>query len=167
MNVTPGEPTNKRRTSFLDAYGMGANDVANSFATSVSSRSLSFRQAILAAAVCEFLGAILVGSRVASTIKDDIIPLSNFPTVGFQMLGFGCVSAGSATFQLFATSMGMPVSATHTVIGACAIDVQKPHSHSTRRCRRCRYRFRWRSVSPLGMEWRWSGLRRMGYRPCP
>ncbi|TIA69571.1 hypothetical protein E3P91_03530 [Wallemia ichthyophaga] len=105
-------------TSFLDAYGMGANDVANSFATSVSSRSLSFRQAILAAAVCEFLGAILVGSRVASTIKDDIIPLSNFPTVGFQMLGFGCVSAGSATFQLFATSMGMPVSATHTVIGA-------------------------------------------------
>ncbi|TIC13758.1 phosphate transporter [Wallemia mellicola] len=105
-------------TSFLDAYGMGANDVANSFSTSVSSRSLSFRKAILAAAICEFLGAILVGARVASTIKDSIIPLSNFPTVGFQMLGFACVSAGSSAFQIFATRLGMPVSATHTVIGS-------------------------------------------------
>lgn len=59
--------------SALDAFNIGANDVANSFATSVSSRSLTMRQACLAAALCEFLGAVLVGARVADTIKNGII----------------------------------------------------------------------------------------------
>jgi sodium-dependent phosphate transporter len=57
----------------LDAFNIGANDVANSFATSVSSRSLTMKQACLAAALCEFLGAVLVGARVADTIKNGII----------------------------------------------------------------------------------------------
>lgn len=57
----------------LDAYNIGANDVANSFATSVASRSLTLRQACIAAAFCEFAGAVLVGARVASTIKNGII----------------------------------------------------------------------------------------------
>lgn len=47
--------------AFLDAWNIGANDVANSFATSVSSRSLTMRQAMLIATVCEFAGAVLVG----------------------------------------------------------------------------------------------------------
>jgi sodium-dependent phosphate transporter len=54
----------------LDAYNIGANDVANSFATSVASRSLTMRQACVLAALCEFLGAVLVGAKVAGTIKN-------------------------------------------------------------------------------------------------
>jgi sodium-dependent phosphate transporter len=47
--------------AFLDAWNIGANDVANSFATSVSSRSLTLRQAMMIATVCEFAGSVLVG----------------------------------------------------------------------------------------------------------
>lgn len=47
--------------AFLDAWNIGANDVANSFATSVSSRSLTLIQAMTIGAVMEFLGAVLAG----------------------------------------------------------------------------------------------------------
>lgn len=47
--------------AFLDAWNIGANDVANSFATSVSSRSLTMMQAMMIATVMEFGGAVLVG----------------------------------------------------------------------------------------------------------
>lgn len=71
--------------AFLDAFNIGANDVANSFSTSVSSRSLTLRQAALIATFCEvrdhfpiprligkFLGALLLGSRVADTVRQKI-----------------------------------------------------------------------------------------------
>lgn len=58
--------------AFLDAYNIGANDVANSFATSVSSRSLKLWQACILAAIGEFLGAVLLGARVTGAIKNNI-----------------------------------------------------------------------------------------------
>lgn len=105
--------------AFIDAYGIGANDVANSFATSVSSRSLTFRQAMLAAGVCEFAGAVLVGARVTSTIKGGVINLDLFgDNAASVLLAFTCVSVGSASWLTFATRHAMPVSTTHTVIGS-------------------------------------------------
>ncbi|PWN48043.1 phosphate transporter [Violaceomyces palustris] len=105
--------------AFIDAYGIGANDVANSFATSVSSKSLTFRQAMFAAAICEFLGAVLVGARVASTIKNGIISLSVFDgDSAVLLLGFTCAIIGSCTWLTFATRHAMPVSTTHTTVGS-------------------------------------------------
>lgn len=40
--------------AFLDAWNIGANDVANAFATSVSSRSLTLKQAMAIGTVMEF-----------------------------------------------------------------------------------------------------------------
>ncbi|CEH14039.1 Na /Pi symporter [Ceraceosorus bombacis] len=105
--------------AFIDAFGIGANDVANSFATSVSSRSLTFRQAMIAAAICEFLGAVLVGARVTATVRSGIINISLFQNqADTVLLAFTCVCIGSATWLTFATQHQMPVSTTHTVIGA-------------------------------------------------
>lgn len=96
-----------------DAWNIGANDVANSFATSVSSRSLTLMQAMMIATVMEFSGAILVGGRVADTIRSKIITVDSYTAQpGVLMLGMVCALIGSSTWLTVATSFGMPVSTT-------------------------------------------------------
>lgn len=103
----------------LDAFNIGANDVANSFATSVSSRSLTMKQAVLAAALFEFLGAVLVGARVAGTIKNGIISISAFQgNAGVAMLAFTCALCASATWLMIATKNSWPVSTTYSLVSA-------------------------------------------------
>jgi PiT family inorganic phosphate transporter len=60
------------------AFNIGANDVANAMGTSVGSKALTFRQAILIAAVFEFAGAVLVGASVTSTVSKGIIKPTYF-----------------------------------------------------------------------------------------
>ncbi|TFK26042.1 sodium:inorganic phosphate symporter [Coprinopsis marcescibilis] len=103
----------------LDAYMIGANDVANSFATSVSSKSLTLRQACVAAAIMEFGGAVLVGARVTSTIKDGIVPGDIFgENPGVQLLGFTVAIFSSSIWLTIATRMAWPVSTTYSIISA-------------------------------------------------
>ncbi|RDB17305.1 Phosphate-repressible phosphate permease pho-4 [Hypsizygus marmoreus] len=105
----------------LDAFNIGANDVANSFATSVSSKSLTMKQACLAAAICEFLGAVLVGARVADTIKNGIIKAAVFEdNAGVQLLAFVCALSVSASWLMIATRLSWPVSTTYSIIAAIA-----------------------------------------------
>ncbi|KAL3803080.1 hypothetical protein ACHAWO_010646 [Cyclotella atomus] len=104
---------------FLYAFGIGANDVANAFATSVASKSISLRQAVVIAAIFEFCGALFLGASVTSTVRGKIFDTEYYedqPEV--VMLGF-MTSLVTASIMLFAaTSFGMPVSTTHTVVGA-------------------------------------------------
>ncbi|WYZ43383.1 hypothetical protein EsH8_VI_001082 [Colletotrichum jinshuiense] len=104
--------------SFLDAWNIGANDVANSFATSVSSRSLTMKQAMAIAAVAEFGGSVSVGSRVADTLRNRIIDphlYDDRPSV--LLLVMMCAIFGSSVFLSIATRNGLPVSTTHSIIG--------------------------------------------------
>lgn len=105
--------------AFLDAWNIGANDVANSFASSISSRSLKYWQAMIIAAICEFLGAVLVGSKVSDTIKNKIIDVAIFePEPAVLMLTMTCALVGSSIWLTIATAVGMPVSTTHSIVGA-------------------------------------------------
>lgn len=104
--------------AFLDAFNIGANDVSNSFASSISSRSLKYWQAMVLAAICEFLGAVLAGARVSGTIRNNIVDASIFendPAV--LMVTMACALVGSACWLTIATSIGLPVSTTHSIVG--------------------------------------------------
>ena len=101
------------------AWGIGANDVANAMATSVGSKALTIKQAILVAAVFEFLGAVLAGGEVTSTIRKGIVdtePLTGSP----ELLVYGMLAAllAAGTWLLIASRRGWPVSTTHSIVGA-------------------------------------------------
>ncbi|KAF9430911.1 Na+/Pi symporter [Podila epigama] len=105
--------------AFLDAYGIGANDVANSFATSVGSGSITLAQALIIACFCEFGGAFLLGADTSEAIKGDIISGKMYADKPeLLMLTMVCALIGSSTWVLFASSRGLPVSTTHAIIGA-------------------------------------------------
>ncbi|EXJ55874.1 hypothetical protein A1O7_08805 [Cladophialophora yegresii CBS 114405] len=107
--------------ALLDAYNNGANDVANSWATSVSSRSVTYQQAMVLGAVFEMLGAITVGARTASTIKNKIIPLDAFQdNAGVQMLAFTCALAGASMWVMWCTRHSAHVSSSYSLISAVA-----------------------------------------------
>lgn len=105
--------------AFICAAGIGANDVANAFATSVGSKTLKMWQAIVIAAFCEFGGAYLLGARVTATIRSSIIEIKTF-TNHEDLLMFGMMCAiGCVGFWLFAATWAeLPVSTTHSIIGA-------------------------------------------------
>lgn len=101
----------------LLAWGIGANDVSNTMGTAVGSKSISIKQAILIAAIFEFLGALLAGSEVANTISEKIIIYS---IDNQQILAMGMLASlmSAATWLIAASYFGWPVSTTHTIIGS-------------------------------------------------
>ncbi|KAL4912803.1 phosphate transporter [Aspergillus aurantiobrunneus] len=107
--------------AMLDAYNNGANDVANSWATSVSSRSISYRQAMVCGTIFEFLGAVTVGARTADTIKNGIIPTSAFEgNAGVQMLAFAVALAAASSWVMWCTRHSTHVSSTYSLVSAIA-----------------------------------------------
>ena len=104
---------------FFAAYGVGANDVANAMGTSVGSKVLTIKQAVLIAAIFEFLGAFLAGGGVTQTIRKGVIDPALFDA-NLEILIYGMISAlfASGTWLLIASLRGWPVSTTHTIVGA-------------------------------------------------
>ncbi len=101
------------------AWGIGANDVANAMATSIGSKALTIKQAIIVAAVFEFAGAVLAGGEVTSTIRKGMVDSSAF-TGQPELLVFGMLAAllAAGTWLLIASRRGWPVSTTHSIVGA-------------------------------------------------
>jgi len=105
------------------AWNIGANDVANAMGTSVGSRALTLKQAVVIAAVFEFCGAFFAGDAVTDTVRKGILSVDfSDPMVDAafsQDIAFGFIAAmmAAATWLTIATRYGLPVSTTHSIIG--------------------------------------------------
>ncbi|OMJ07060.1 Phosphate permease PHO89 [Smittium culicis] len=103
--------------SFADVYGMYANDDASSFATSVTSDTLSLKQAVFISVFAEFIEAFFLDSKILLTIRGDIIDISR---IGHQsellMLKMTTSAIGSTSWAIFSTLRGWFVSSTHLII---------------------------------------------------
>jgi PiT family inorganic phosphate transporter len=104
---------------FLMAWGIGANDVANAMGTSVGSKALTIKQAIIIAMVFEFAGAYLAGGEVTSTIRKGIIDASFYVDVP-ELLVYGMTASllAAGLWLVIASYFGWPVSTTHSIVGA-------------------------------------------------
>lgn len=101
------------------AWNIGANDVANSMADAVGSKALTIFWAVVLAAICNFCGAVLVGGHVTDTVRKGIIDTQAF-THNPRMLahGMACALLAAALWLNIASYLGMPVSTTHSIVGA-------------------------------------------------
>ncbi|MEG3871539.1 inorganic phosphate transporter [Microcoleus sp. Z1_B5] len=103
------------------AANLGANDVANSMGTSVGSKALTLRQAIIVAGILEFSGAVLFGQGVSETLATGVVNAEVFaaqPQV--FLIGMVSVLIACGLWLQIATSRGLPVSSSHAVVGAIA-----------------------------------------------
>ncbi|MDA0925230.1 MAG: DUF47 family protein [archaeon] len=107
------------------AWNIGANDVANAMGTSVGSRALTLKQAVIIAAIFEFAGAFFAGDAVTKTVRKGIltVPFNDAGVVADTVLsqdialGFIAAMMAAATWLTIATRLGLPVSTTHSIIG--------------------------------------------------
>ena len=99
------------------AWAIGANDVANAMGTSVGSGALTVGGAIIVAAVLEFAGAFLAGGHVTDTVRKGMLDLSMMTR---EQLIYGMLGslAAAGTLLVVATRFGLPISTTHSIVGA-------------------------------------------------
>lgn len=111
------------------AWNIGANDVANSMADAVGSKAISIRNAVIAAGICEFAGAVLVGAQVTETVRTGIVDpavLATLPGITphdaavILVIGMSAALLSAAFWLNFSSMFGMPVSTTHAIVGAVA-----------------------------------------------
>lgn len=104
---------------FFMAWGVGANDVANAMGTSVGSRALTIRQAVIVAAIFEFAGAYLAGGQVTETIRKGMIDASLLAD-NPELLVYGMLASllAAGIWLMLASTRGWPVSTTHSIVGA-------------------------------------------------
>ncbi|TAG92278.1 MAG: anion permease [Oscillatoriales cyanobacterium] len=124
LNTSGGEFLQLLAIATLALYvaaNLGANDVANSMGTSVGSKALTLRQAIIVAGILEFAGAVLFGQGVSQTLATGVVNAEAFaaqPQV--FLIGMVSVLAACGVWLQIATSRGLPVSSSHAVVGAIA-----------------------------------------------
>lgn len=105
--------------AFYLAWNLGANDVANSMGTSVGSKAVTLKQALIIAGTLEFTGAVLLGQTVSQKLVTGIINPAQF-TPQILLIGMISVLIAAGVWLNIATVFGFPVSSSHATVGAIA-----------------------------------------------
>lgn len=100
------------------AWNIGSNDVANSMASAVGAKAITFKQAIIIASILTFIGATFIGSHVTDTVRKGIVDPALIQDPKVAIIGFISVLITSGLWITFATWKSLPISTTHSIIGA-------------------------------------------------
>lgn len=103
---------------FYMAWNIGANDVANSMASSVGSKAITLRQAVFIAGILNIVGATFIGAHVTNTIRKGIISPEVLNDPHMALIGALSALLAAALWVSFATWKSLPVSTTHSIVGA-------------------------------------------------
>ena len=103
---------------FYMAWNIGANDVANSMASAVGAKAITIRQAIFIAGILNLVGAAFIGSHVTDTIRKGIVSTEVLTDPQQALIGALSALLAAAMWVSFATWRSLPVSTTHSIVGA-------------------------------------------------
>ena len=103
---------------FYMAWNIGANDVANSMASAVGANAITIRQAVFIAGILNILGAVFIGSHVTNTIRKGIVSTEIMTDPHVALIGALSALLAAAFWVSFATWKSLPVSTTHSIVGA-------------------------------------------------
>ncbi len=102
---------------FYMAWNIGANDLANSMASSVGARAVSLRNAVFLGGILAFIGAVFVGSNVTETIKCGIVDPNKIENTKYIIYGSMAALLGGSFWITIATWKELPISTTHSIVG--------------------------------------------------
>ena len=103
---------------FYMAWNIGANDVANSMASAVGAKAITVRQAVFIAGILNVVGAVFIGSHVTNTIRKGIVSTEILADPHIALIGALSALLSAALWVSFATWKSLPVSTTHSIVGA-------------------------------------------------
>ena len=103
---------------FYMAWNIGANDVANSMASAVGAKAITLRQAVFIAGILNVIGAAFIGSHVTNTIRKGIVSTEVLQDPHLALIGALSALLAAAMWVSFATWKSLPVSTTHSIVGA-------------------------------------------------
>jgi len=103
---------------FYMAWNIGANDVANSMASSVGAKAITIRQAVFIAGILNIIGAVFIGSHVTNTIRKGIVSTEVMTDPHLALIGALSALLAASLWVSFATWKSLPVSTTHSIVGS-------------------------------------------------
>ncbi|MFC1814741.1 inorganic phosphate transporter [Thermodesulfobacteriota bacterium] len=103
---------------FYMAWNIGANDVANAMASAVATQAITLRQALFIAATLNIIGATFIGSHVTNTIRKGIVSTEILTDPNLALIGALSALLAASLWVSFATWKSLPVSTTHSIVGA-------------------------------------------------